>query len=129
MNREDNRKIVPEPKTSFFKLDSKIKDVLIIGSLALILTFFTWKIFNKTEKDDASLVSATLSEQKVARILSQIDGVGEAEVMVSETEEGVLGVVVVCDGAKDIQVIMNIREAVSAALGAEEKNVKIYLKK
>ena len=37
--------------------------------------------------------------------------------------------VVVCEGANDFQVVMHVREAVAAALGTEQKAVKIYLKK
>jgi hypothetical protein len=47
---------------------------------------------------------------------------------VCETEDGVQSVVVVCEGANNLQVIMDIKEAVAAAVGAQEKNVKIYLK-
>ena len=57
-----------------------------------------------------------------------MDGVGTAEVRICEDENGVLSVAVVCDGAKNILVNSNIREAVSAALGVDEKNVKIYPK-
>ena len=49
--------------------------------------------------------------------------------MICETEEGVLGAVVVCEGAKNIRVNMDIREAVATALGTKESAVKIYLKK
>ena len=49
--------------------------------------------------------------------------------MVCETEEGVKSGVVVCDGANDFGVVMDIREAVAAALGTEEKAIKVYLKK
>ena len=46
-----------------------------------------------------------------------------------ETEDGVQSVVVVCDGANDLRVVLNVREAVASALGTQEKNVKIYQKK
>ncbi len=63
------------------------------------------------------------------RLLEEIEGVGEANVMICENEEGVQSVVVVCDGANDLRVVINVREAVAAALGTEENAVKIYLKK
>ena len=69
------------------------------------------------------------TEQKVSRLLQEIDGVGKAEVMICETEDGVQSVVVVCEGANDISIVMDVREAVAAALGTEEKAVKVYLKK
>lgn len=108
---------------------SKIKDLIILGGLALVLVFASWKIFYEQENDNFSTASKTQTEEKVAKLLEEITGVGTANVMICETEDGVQSVVVVCDGAKDLQVIMNVRQAVSAALGTSEKSVKIYQKK
>lgn len=108
----------------------KIKEVLFLCALALILVIASWKIFyTKDEVQPTATVTATETEKKVERILEQIEGVGAAEVMICETEEGVKSVVVVCDGANDLQTIITVREAVAAALGTEQKAVKIYAKK
>ncbi len=106
------------------------KDILLLSALALVLIVAVWIIFYGQD-DQTSLTATTGSENeiKVSRLLQEIDGVGEASVMICETENGVESVVVVCEGANDLQVIMNVREAVAAALGTEEKAVKIYLKK
>lgn len=72
---------------------------------------------------------ASESEQKLCALLKEIDGVGDVNVMICESEDGVQSVVVVCEGANDLRVNMNIREAVAAALGTDEKSVKIYLMK
>ena len=48
---------------------------------------------------------------------------------VCEDENGVKSVVVVCEGANNFCVILDIREAVAAALGTQESAVKIYQKK
>lgn len=111
-------------------IDGKLKDILLLSVLALALIFAAWKIFDTDESvETLNAVSGSESERKVSRLLQEIDGVGAADVMICETEEGVQSVVVVCEGAKDLQVIINVREAVAAALGTEEKAVKIYLKK
>ena len=108
----------------------KIKDLLIIAGLALLLVFAVWRIFYKPDVLSAQTgVSGTESERALTALLGEIEGVGEVNVMICEDEEGVQSVVVVCDGAKNIRVNSDIREAVAAALGTEEKNVKIYLKK
>ena len=108
----------------------RIKDVLLLGALGLLLVFAAWKVFY-TEDSAVKTSTATQSEteRKVSRLLSEIEGVGEASVMICETEEGVTGAVVVCEGANDIRVVIDIREAVAAALGTKEKEVKVYLKK
>ena len=127
MNNLENKAVSERKK----RLNGKIKDLLIIGGLAILIVFAAWKIFYQEERIDGQTSVSTLSEseEKVSRLLEEIDGVGEAEVMICETEEGVEGVVVVCEGAKNLQVVMDIREAVAAALGTKQNAVKIYLKK
>lgn len=112
-----------------FVLDGKIKDILLISVLAIALLLAVWKIFFTDERQSQTMASASENELKVCRLLEAIDGVGEAEVVVCETENGVRSVVVVCEGGNNLQVIMNVREAVAAALGTEEKYVKVYVKK
>ena len=108
----------------------KWKEIVLLIVLALALLFAVWQIFKKDDDSaEKTMASLSQSEVKVAQILEEIDGVGEASVVVCESENGVESVVVVCEGANDIRVIMDVREAVAAALGTEEKNVKIYLKK
>ncbi len=108
---------------------SKFRDILIVAVLALVLIFAVWKIFYKEEPAMQTEATASETEKRVSRLLEDIEGVGEASVMICETEEGVQSVVVVCDGANDLQVLINVREAVSAALGTDQKSIKIYLKK
>ena len=121
--------IAEQPKTFWWR-NEKVKDVLLVGFLGLILVFSAWKIFYTDENIiNTSTSSQSENERKISRLLSQIDGVGEASVMICETENGVLGAVVVCEGAKNFQVVIDVREAVAAALGTEEKEVKVYLKK
>ena len=105
------------------------KDIIWIALLALALLIASWKIFG-AEDNTAEFTSAMSdTEIKISRLLTEISGVGQASVMICETEEGAQSAVVVCEGAKDLQVIMDVREAVAAALGMDEKSVKIYLKK
>ena len=111
-------------------IDGKLKDILLLSILALVLIFAAWKIFDTDESEERiTVASGSENEQKICRLLQEIEGVGDADVMICETEDGVQSVVVVCDGARDLQVIINVREAVAAALGTDEKAVKIYLKK
>ena len=115
---------------SFLKgVDGRVKDFLLLSSLAIVLIFAAWQIFHTEETGEAVAVGASEAETKVMRLLEEIDGVGDANVIVYETEGGAKSVVVVCEGANDLRVVMNVREAVAAALGTEEKAVKIYLKK
>ena len=110
--------------------EKKIRDVAFIAVLALVLLFACWKVFYNEESNPVSTqTSLTETEKKIALLLQEIEGVGEASVIVCETEEGLKGAVVVCEGANNIRVTMDVREAVATALGTEEKTIKIYLKK
>lgn len=117
----------PPKKQGVFS--GKWKDVLIVAGLAIILIVAVWRIFYPNDKRDNFTAAGSENEQKVSQILAEIEGVGEAEVMICETEDGVQSVVVVCDGANSLQVIIDVREAVAAALGTKAKDVKVYLKK
>ena len=114
---------------------SRMRDALIVCFLALLLVFAVWKIFytpssaKETSLSLSESEGSTERERSLAALLSQMEGVGEAEVRILETQDAVQSVVVVCDGAKDILVNINVCEAVSAALGVKATNVKIYPKK
>lgn len=111
------------------RIDKKKREILIVGGLAILLTIAIWQVFFTEKTQDTAATVMSENEKKVSRILKEIDGVGEASVMICETEEGVRSVVVVCEGADNLHVLMNVREAVAAALGTEEKAIKVYLKK
>ncbi len=129
MNR--NAKDIPAKsgRMGFFsKCNGKTKEILLFCLFAAILLFLAWWLFGGGGSKTTSLeVSET--EGKVIRILQEIDGVGEANVMVYETEDGAQGAVVVCEGADRFSVVVDVREAVSTALGIPQKSVKVYLKK
>lgn len=110
-------------------LGGKIKEILLLSVLAIALIFAAWKIFHTEDSRETSALQATETETRIMRLLSEIEGVGAANVIVCETEDGIQSVAVVCEGANDLRVVMNVRSAVSAALGTAEKNVKVYLKK
>ncbi len=124
----DHEKQPPSATKKLLK-NGKWKDVFLMAILALTLILAVWKIFYTDKEETITTSTMTENEQKVSRILAQIQGVGEAEVMICETEEGVQSVVVVCEGAQSLQVVMDVREAVAAALGTEQKSIKVYLKK
>ena len=83
-------------------------------------------------------------EQRLESILSHIDGVGEAEVMISfEKEEddsllfseksgkgsGVKGVVIVADGGENAKIREKIIRATKAALGVETHKIEVFERK
>ena len=111
------------------KLDAKMKDGALLLILGFIVVMAAWLVFRSDDGEKTTAVYATETEIKVLRLLQEIDGVGEANVIVYEKEDEIESVVVVCEGANNLRVVMNVREAVATALGTEEKAVKVYLKK
>ena len=107
----------------------RLKDFLLLSFLAILLLFFAGKIFQSDDSKETSSVQLSENEKRVMRLLKELDGVGEAEVIVYETNEEIQSVIIICDGANDFNVIINVREAVSAALGTKQSAIKIYLKK
>ena len=107
---------------------AKIKNLALFFSVGALLAIMIFNVFSK-EDTPVSKVGNTELEAELCLLLEEINGVGKVNVMIYEGENGVEGVVVVCDGANNLQVNMNIREAVAAALGTDEKSIKIYLKK
>ena len=126
MNREGKRGGLD----GFLKgLDGRVKDGLLLVSLAVILLLSAWQIFHTEEGQSVSSQGVSEEELKVMRLLEEMEGVGDANVIVYTDDNSKKNVVIVCEGANNLRVIMQVREAVAAALGTEEKAVKIYLKK
>ena len=111
------------------RFEYKMKDGALLVVLGVVVVLAAWLVFHAGEKEVSAPAYATETETKVLRLLQEIDGVGEASVIIYEKEGDIENVVVVCEGANDIRVVMNVREAVSSALGTEQKSVKVYLKK
>ncbi len=109
------------------KKRGKVLEIVLIVMIALLLCFAVWQVFFKKDKDEAA-ISMTGEEERLIAILEQIEGVGKADVMIGTAEDGQRSVVVVCEGANSISVLIDVREAAATALGISEKQVKIYLK-
>ncbi len=101
-------------------------ETAILAVAAIALCLLICLVFAKEKAENVSVM--TEEESKLVAILEKIDGVGETQVMIGVSENGEKRVVVVCDGADRLSVVMDVREAAANALGIEEKFVKIYLK-
>ena len=72
------------------RMDGKIKDSIILAVLGIFVVVLAWQVFH-TEEEESMSVFATETEMKVVRLLQEIDGVGEANVIVYEKEGDALG--------------------------------------
>lgn len=109
---------------SFFTRYKKIIVVAVLLILLIAIASITYGSNKQSLTVDSTSRSQT--EIKLMRILSEIDGVGKAEVMVNEGTDGVEGVVIVCEGANNIMTKNDVINAVKVALKVNKNNIAVY---
>ena len=104
------------------------KKIIIVAVLIAILICAVYFINKKEDKTASTSVSPQKSstELKLTSILGSIEGVGATDVMVTESDNRIVGVVIVCEGANNIMTKNNILNAVSTALNIDKKIIAIY---
>ena len=106
----------------------KNKKIIIVVLLLAILIGTVYIIDKGKPKASSTVVTSAKSEKeiKLTGILSNIDGVGKTDVMITEEEGKIVGVVIVCEGADSLLTRSNILNAVSTALNVDKKIIAIY---
>lgn len=114
----------------FFK---QHKNVMIVAILLAVLIIVAVVLFGKKPQ---SVITGNVTEAKSAteikliNILSEIEGVGQTEVMINENAEGeVEGVIIVCSGADNIMTRNDVLNVVTTALNVNKNNIAIYAMK
>ena len=105
------------------------KKIIIVVILIIVLVGTIYFINKSSSKSASTATTAgdkSATEVKLTGILSSIDGVGATEVMINEGEEGILGVIIVCEGANNIMTKNDILNAVSTALNINKNLIAIY---
>jgi hypothetical protein len=108
----------------FIKRNRTALLIIILIFAVLLVVFF----LNNSDSSLSTTTSYTQTntEKKLSEILSSISGVGNAQVMISEGEEGIEGVVIVCAGGNNIMTKNDILNAVSTALNIEKNIIAVY---
>ena len=102
---------------------------IIIVVLLIVLLIGAVFLLDKGEKSSSTLAEYTAKSQteiKLRDILTNIEGVGNTDVMINENDGEILGVVIVCEGANNIMTRSNILNAVSTALNIDKSITAIY---
>ena len=106
------------------------KNALIVLVLLIVLIIIAISLNGNKKLALTSTASSSqnksVTEMKLEQILSEIKGVGQAEVMINESEDGIDGVIVVCSGANNLMTRSDILNVVSKALNVKENNIAIY---
>ncbi len=109
----------------------KNNKLIIVAVLLIVLVAAAAIMFgSKVKTTSASVaVERTTDELKLMNILSGIDGVGKADVMITEEDQKIVGVIVVCEGAQSISARCDIINAVKTVFNVEKSNIAIYAMK
>ena len=102
------------------------KKLIIVVLLVALLVVIVFLFFGSEEESVLGDSMKSDTELRLTALLERIDGVGDAEVMITENGGEITGVVVVCDGANSIMVRNDILNAVSTALNINKNNIAIY---
>lgn len=112
--------------TALVRALTKNKYVLVVLCLGLLLLLLPRRSSNSTETAgtgdplSASGIPLDTESQRIAALLRQIRGVGEAEVLLSGS-----GAVVVCQGADQSSVRLDVTNAVAAYTGLGSDKISV----
>ena len=109
----------------YVKEHKKIIIVVILIAILIGAVYIIDKSKNSSSYTNSNIAKSE-TETKLMGILSNIEGVGNVDVMITESDGEILGVVIVCEGANNIMTRSNILNAVSTALKIDKKIIAIY---
>ena len=103
-----------------------VKDKKNLSLVILALAFGILLIFIGS-RDEEQAVSAVGMEERLATACSEVDGVGECEIMIyySDKDGKVESVIVICDGADSVEVRAELTSMISAFFGIGTNRVRI----
>lgn len=90
--------------------------------IAVVVIFYD----DSGESTISNTAEKSATEIRLAAILSSIEGVGESDVYVTEGDEGIEGVVILCSGADNLMTRNDIINAASTALNIQKNIIAVY---
>ncbi len=101
--------------------------LFLCGAVLIALSFLLGGESGKTESRGADVSYAdTEVEQRLSRVLSQISGAGQVDVLVLEKEDDISGVLIVADGADQLPVRTELMRAAMTALDIPADSVEVF---
>ena len=103
--------------------------LLLVGILLVVVSIPTKSNTNTEtswETSEENEFNTTETEQRLEKILSQMQGIGQVHVMITYQEESnVEGVVVVAEGAENSVIVQKITEVVRALFDVDSHKIKV----
>jgi len=113
--------------------DKSIKVIVAVGLIGMALILISHLTDTGRRAPPIALDSSPASvdeytsmlEARLEELITSIEGVGRAKVMLTHEDGQVQGVVIVCDGADDIRVVLKLTNVVTTALNIPSTRVYI----
>ncbi|MBQ9276631.1 MAG: hypothetical protein IJ226_03460 [Clostridia bacterium] len=135
MRIEDARTKKPFEKIRESKIVAKLKGIkniqIIVAILIIAVALIIYSnVIGKTGTKEIQSASSVMTEEetRLSAVLSQIDGAGAVSAMITKHNDETVGVIVICEGAKDISVRLRVLDATATALGVDKSIVSVYSK-
>ena len=109
---------------NFFK--NKTTRIVLSLLIALLLIIAVYCVFFRGEKTVSKGYEATELEVRLSAILSEIEGVERASVMIGEEDGKTVSAIIVFKGNDGILTRMRVVNAASVALGIPKENIQVY---
>lgn len=105
-----------------------IQIVAVIFIIAVGLIIYS-SVMSATKSSESDASAMTDEETRLSRVLSDIDGAGRVETMITSQKGEIVGVIVIAEGADSITVRVRLLDAAATALGVDRKIVNVYSRK
>jgi len=108
----------------------RIIAVVFIIAIALII-YSTVATSTKKKSETQTSVSQSLENDEEARlsaILSNLEGAGDVQTMITKSDGEITGVLVIADGAKNPMIRLRLMQACASALGISEDVICVLCK-
>lgn len=108
----------------------RIIAVVFIIAIALII-YSTVATSTKKKAETQTSVSQSLENDEEARlsaILSNLEGAGDVQTMITKSDGEITGVLVIADGAKNPMIRLRLMQACASALGISEDIICVLCK-
>lgn len=137
MEVEDKRKDGFAQRISNSAIVKKLKSVKNIRIIAVVFIIAIALIIYSSVAASRESQSVSQSqpqsvqsedEQRLSNILSQIDGAGQVQTMITKSDGQIVGVLVIADGAKNPYVRLKLMQASATALGVGEDVIDVLCK-
>lgn len=137
MEVEDKRKDGFAQRISNSAIVKKLKSVkniriiAVVFIIAIALIIYSSVVASRESQSVSQSQPQSVQsedEQRLSNILSQIDGAGQVQTMITKSDGQIVGVLVIADGAKNPYVRLKLMQASATALGVGEDVIDVLCK-